>query len=109
LQHIKAEEKKMKKQKKFLVFALIAALFVMFAAVPAQATWMSNATINHIGVTPTGDHSFNVSVGAWTKTFTLLTADANANAVLAVLLTAASTGDTVTVDFTGSTINTVYY
>jgi hypothetical protein len=99
----------MKNHKKFLVFALIAALFVMFAVVPAHATWMSAATINHIGVTPTGNHTFNVTVDTWTKTFTILTADANANAILAVLLTASSTGDTVTIDFTGSTINGVYY
>jgi hypothetical protein len=99
----------MKKQKKFLVFALIAALFMMLAVVPAHATWMSDATVNYIGVTPTGNHTFNVSQDTWTKTFTILTADGNANAILAVLLTVSSTDDTVTIEFTGSTINGVYY
>jgi phosphotransferase system HPr-like phosphotransfer protein len=70
---------------------------------------MTDATINNIGVTPTGNHTFSVTVDTWTKTFTILTADVNANAILAVLLTASSTGDTVTIDFTGSTINTVYF
>ena len=98
----------MKKQKKFIVFTLIATLFVMFAVVPAHAIWMSGATIDNISVTPTGNYTFTATVDTWTKTFTVLTGDVNANAILALLLTASSTGAAVTIDYTGSVINTVY-
>ena len=95
-------------KKKFLVFALIAALFMLVSVNSASAIWMTDATINWVGVTPAGNYTFNASVGSWTKTYTVLTSDANATAILAVLLTAVSSGATVTIDYTGSVINTVY-
>ena len=98
----------MRIQKRLFVLALVASLFMLYSVNPANATYMTNGTINWIGVTPNGDHYFNVSLDSWTKTFTVPTSAANANAILAVLLTAHSTGDTVTIDFSGSTINAVY-
>jgi len=99
----------MNKQKRVLAILMAIALFVGALAVSnASAAWMSEATIVWVHSSSTGDYTVRAKVDTWYKTFTIQTANANAQALLAIALTAASTTDTVTVDYTGANINNLY-
>jgi hypothetical protein len=83
--------------KKLLVIGIL--LSMVFFAGSASAAWLGNCTINNISSEGTGNYSVNATSGASTFTFTIDTTAPNANAMLALLLTASSTGDTINVSY----------
>ena len=89
----------MKNQKKLLIIVLILAFAAVFSVSNVSAAWIGNCTINNISSQTTGNYSVNVTSGASTFTFTIDSSVANGNAMLAIVLTAASTGDTVNVSY----------
>ena len=98
----------MRQHKILLTFALIASLMVVFYVGSANAAWMSNATIDWIGVADSGNYQVTATSGSWTKVFAVNTSQPNAKATLAVLITAKANGTQITIEFTGGNLDAVY-
>ena len=99
----------MESRKKFFIVATVFAIVTMFSISPASAIWVGNGTINNVSSMITGNYSVNATFGASTFTFTIDSAAENAKAMLAIALTAASTGDLVHVDYSaGGVMNRIW-
>ena len=99
----------MKNRRKLLIIGLVFAFVALFSVSNVSAIWIGNGTINNVSSQLTGNYAVNASFGAVTFTFTIDSAAENANAMLAIALTAASTGDQVHVDYaTGGVMNRIW-
>ena len=99
----------MKKQKKLLVIGIILAFVAVLSVSTASAVWIGNGTINNVSSKTTGSYSVNATFGTSNFTFTIDSSAENANAMLAIALTAASTGVNVHVDYaTGGVLNRIW-
>jgi hypothetical protein len=99
----------MKIQRKLLIIGLVLASVALFSVSNVSAIWIGNGTINTVSSETTGNYAVNASFGADTFTFTIDSSAANANAMLAIALTAASTGDEVHVDYaSGGNMNRIW-
>ena len=78
-----------------------------FSVGSASAAWMSPAVIDNVRSSANGDYTLKAT-GTWTQTFTILSTDANAKSLLAIALTAISAGMNVAIEYTGSTIDSIY-
>ena len=103
------ESNEMKKPKRVLVGVMLFAFLLGFFAVNnAFAAWMTEATILNVSVSEDGDYTIRAQSGTWAKTFLVDTTLSNAKAILAVALTAASSGKTVTIEHTGDYIIKIF-
>ena len=98
----------MKRLTKVLTLVLVASVLVTFAAGSASAEWLSDATVNYIGVAASGDYELEAT-GSFTQYLTIDSSGANAKAMLAIIITAKSTGEAVTIEYTGTTLQKVFY
>lgn len=99
----------MKKHRKLLVICLVFAFVAAFSVSSVHAAWMNPAVIDSVHSSANGDYTVRATYGGtWTKTFTILSTDVNANTLLAIALTALSAGMNVAIEFTGSNINHLY-
>ena len=89
----------MKKQSKLLVIGLVVAFVAVFSVSTVSAGWIGNCTIENISVEESGDYTVRAGNVTNTYTFTIQTSAANAKAMLAIALTAASNGDTVNIQY----------
>jgi hypothetical protein len=89
----------MKTPKKVLLIGLIFAIAGVLFVSSANAAWIGNCTINNVSAETTGSYAINITSGSSTFTFTIDSTADNANAMLAIVLTAASTGDAVNVKY----------
>ena len=71
---------------------------ILFAG-SASAAWIGDCVINNISSETSGNYAVNASSGASTFTFTIDSTTPNANAMLAILLTASTTGDYVNISY----------
>ena len=85
----------MKKQSKLLVIGLVVAFVAVFSVGTAGAAWIGNCTIVNVSTEASGDYAVRATDGVNSYTFTIQTSAANAKAMLAIVLTAASNLDTV--------------
>ena len=99
----------MKNRKKLLIVGIVLFLVTVFSISNASAIWVGNGTINNVSSQTTGNYTVNATFGSNTFTFTINSSAANANAMLAIALTAASTGDNVHVDYSaGGVMNRIW-
>jgi hypothetical protein len=99
----------MKNRKKLFIIASVASLVMLFSISNASAIWIGNGTIDNVSSQTTGNFSVRATFGADTFTFTIDSTAANAKAMLAIALTAASTGDNVHVDYgAGGVMNRIW-
>jgi hypothetical protein len=99
----------MKNQNKLMIIVVVCAFVMLFSISNASAIWIGNGTINTVSSLTTGNYTVNATFGSDTFTFTIDSTAENANAMLAIALTAASTGDNVHVDYgAGGVMNRIW-
>ena len=99
----------MKNQKKILVIGIVLAVISVLSISNASAIWIGNGTINNVSSQTSGNYAVNATFGESNFTFTIDSSAENANAMLAIALTAASTGDNVHVDYaSGGVMNRIW-
>jgi hypothetical protein len=104
LLHVKKPKKtkggfKMKSQRKLMVIGLVLALLAVFSVSNVSAAWIGNTTVVNVSSETTGNFAVRATDGTDTFTFTIDSSTENAKAMLAIVLTAASTGDTLNIQY----------
>lgn len=97
----------MKKRSKLLVVGILVVFLAVFSVSTASAVIMSGATLNLVKATADGNYTLKATKGTWIQWVNIISTDANANSLLAVALTALSTGNTVNIDYTGGVVNSI--
>ena len=98
----------MKRNNKLLVIGLVVVFVAVFSVSTASAGWMSNATINSVQVSSSGDHVIKATSGSLVKYLSISSSDVNKKEMLAAALTAYSNQNIVTFMYTGSYIDRIY-
>lgn len=98
----------MKRNDKLLVIGLVFAFVAVFSVGTASADWFTNATINYVQVSSSGDYTIKATSGEWESYLTISSADDNKKELLAAALTAHSNGSLVTFEHTGGVIDSIY-
>ena len=89
----------MKYKRKLLVVGLVFAVLAIVPASNAFAAWIGNCSVVNVSSETSGSFAVRATDGTNTFTFTIDSAAANAKAMLAIVLTAISTGDTLNISY----------
>jgi hypothetical protein len=89
----------MKIQRKLIVVGLILSIVALFSVSNVGAAWIGNTTVVNVSSETSGSYAVRATDGTNTFTFTIDTSEENANAMLAIILTAVSTGDLLNIQY----------